>query len=109
RSCHAPIQTVVSTARVYVPPAQPATPGRRPCRSRPATLVSAETSDHEPAAVAGTVTAFVTSTLSLGIGLAWWQSTQFLNAVPQGRWRSASRPRRTWSGLRDFPLGQRDT
>lgn len=31
-------------------------------------------------AVAGTVTAFVSATLSLGIGFAWWQLTQSQNA-----------------------------
>ena len=30
----------------------------------------------EPVAVAGTLTAFVSATLSLGIGFAWWQLTQ---------------------------------
>jgi hypothetical protein len=34
----------------------------------------------QPVAVAGTVTAFVSSTLSLGIGFAWWQLTQPQNA-----------------------------
>jgi hypothetical protein len=34
----------------------------------------------EVAAVAGTVTAFVSATLSLGIGFAWWQLTQPQNA-----------------------------
>ena len=34
----------------------------------------------QPVAVAGTVTAFVSSTLSLGIGFAWWQLTQSQNA-----------------------------
>jgi hypothetical protein len=34
----------------------------------------------QPVAVAGTVTAFVTATLSLGIGFAWWQLTQSQNA-----------------------------
>jgi hypothetical protein len=34
----------------------------------------------QPVAVAGTVTAFVASTLSLGIGFAWWQLTQSQNA-----------------------------
>lgn len=33
-----------------------------------------------PVAVAGTVTAFVSATLSLGIGFAWWQLTQAQNA-----------------------------
>jgi len=37
--------------------------------------------DQEAAvAVAGTVTAFVTATLSLGIGFAWWRLTQSQNA-----------------------------
>ena len=31
-------------------------------------------------AVAGTVTAFVSSTLSMGVGFAWWQLTQSQNA-----------------------------
>ena len=30
----------------------------------------------QPVAVAGTVTAFVSATLSLGVGFAWWQLTQ---------------------------------
>jgi hypothetical protein len=34
----------------------------------------------QPVAVAGTVTAFVSATLSLGIGFAWWQLTQPQNA-----------------------------
>jgi hypothetical protein len=34
----------------------------------------------QPVAVAGTVTAFVSSTLCLGIGFAWWQLTQEQNA-----------------------------
>ena len=34
----------------------------------------------QPVAVAGTVTAFVPATLSLGIGFAWWQLTQSQNA-----------------------------
>ena len=34
----------------------------------------------QPVAVAGTVTAFVSSTLSLGIGFAWWRLTQSQNA-----------------------------
>src|ERR1700758_1464083 len=34
----------------------------------------------QPVAVAGTVTAFVSSTLALGIGFAWWQLTQSQNA-----------------------------
>jgi hypothetical protein len=34
----------------------------------------------QPVAVAGTVTAFVSTTLSLGIGFAWWQLTQPQNA-----------------------------
>ena len=34
----------------------------------------------QPVAVAGTVTAFVAATLSLGIGFAWWQLTQSQNA-----------------------------
>jgi hypothetical protein len=34
----------------------------------------------QPAAVAGTVTAFVSATLALGIGFAWWQLTQSQNA-----------------------------
>jgi len=34
----------------------------------------------QPVAVAGTVTAFVSATLSLGIGFAWWQLTQLQNA-----------------------------
>jgi drug/metabolite transporter (DMT)-like permease len=34
----------------------------------------------QPVAVAGTVTAFVSGTLSLGIGFAWWQLTQSQNA-----------------------------
>ena len=34
----------------------------------------------QPVAVAGTVTAFVSATLSLGIGFAWWQLTQSQNA-----------------------------
>ena len=34
----------------------------------------------QPVAVAGTVTAFVSTTLSLGIGFAWWQLTQAQNA-----------------------------
>ena len=34
----------------------------------------------QPVAVAGTVTAFVTATLSLGIGFAWWRLTQSQNA-----------------------------
>jgi len=34
----------------------------------------------EPVAVAGTVTAFVSATLALGIGFAWWQLTQSQNA-----------------------------
>ena len=34
----------------------------------------------QPVAVAGTITAFVSATLSLGIGFAWWQLTQSQNA-----------------------------
>src|SRR5215475_5461628 len=34
----------------------------------------------QPVAVAGTVMAFVSATLSLGIGFAWWQLTQSQNA-----------------------------
>ena len=34
----------------------------------------------QPVAVAGTVTAFVSATLSLGIAFAWWQLTQSQNA-----------------------------
>ena len=34
----------------------------------------------QPVAVAGTVTAFVSATLSLSIGFAWWQLTQAQNA-----------------------------
>ncbi len=34
----------------------------------------------QPVAVAGTVTAFVSATISLGIGFAWWQLTQSQNA-----------------------------
>ena len=34
----------------------------------------------QPVAVAGTVTAFVSATLSLGVGFAWWQLTQSQNA-----------------------------
>jgi hypothetical protein len=34
----------------------------------------------QPVAVAGTVTAFASATLSLGIGFAWWQLTQPQNA-----------------------------
>jgi hypothetical protein len=34
----------------------------------------------QPVAVAGTVTVFVSATLSLGIGFAWWQLTQAQNA-----------------------------
>jgi len=34
----------------------------------------------QPVAVAGTVTAFVSATLSLGIGFAWWQLTPPQNA-----------------------------
>ena len=34
----------------------------------------------QPVAVAGTVTAFVSATLSLGIGFAWWHLTQSQNA-----------------------------
>ena len=34
----------------------------------------------QPVAVAGTVTAFVAATLSLGIGFAWWQLTESQNA-----------------------------
>jgi len=34
----------------------------------------------QPVAVAGTVVAFVSATLSLGIGFAWWQLTQSQNA-----------------------------
>src|ERR1700761_7326294 len=34
----------------------------------------------QPVAVAGTVTAFVSATLSVGIGFAWWQLTQPQNA-----------------------------
>jgi hypothetical protein len=34
----------------------------------------------QPVAVAGTVTAFVAATISLGIGFAWWQLTQSQNA-----------------------------
>ena len=34
----------------------------------------------QPVAVAGTVTAFVSATLSLGIGFAWWQLTLSQNA-----------------------------
>jgi hypothetical protein len=34
----------------------------------------------QPVAVAGTVVAFVSATLSLGIGFAWWQLTQPQNA-----------------------------
>ena len=34
----------------------------------------------QPVAVAGTVAAFVSATLSLGIGFAWWQLTQPQNA-----------------------------
>ena len=34
----------------------------------------------QPVAVAGTVTAFVSATLSVGIGFAWWQLTQSQNA-----------------------------
>ena len=36
----------------------------------------------QPVAVAGTVTAFVSCTLALGIGFAWWQLTQFAKCVP---------------------------
>ena len=35
----------------------------------------------QPVAIAGTVTAFVPATLSLGIGFAWWQLTQSQNAA----------------------------
>ena len=34
----------------------------------------------QPVAVAGTVTAFASATVSLGIGFAWWQLTQSQNA-----------------------------
>ena len=34
----------------------------------------------QPVALAGTVTAFVSATLSVGIGFAWWQLTQPQNA-----------------------------
>ena len=34
----------------------------------------------QPVAVAGTVTAFVSGTLALGIGFAWWQLTPSQNA-----------------------------
>jgi hypothetical protein len=34
----------------------------------------------QPVAVAGTLTAFASATLSLGIGFAWWQLTQPQNA-----------------------------
>jgi hypothetical protein len=34
----------------------------------------------QPVAVAGTVTAFVSATLSVGVGFAWWQLTQAQNA-----------------------------
>jgi hypothetical protein len=34
----------------------------------------------QPVAVAGTVTAFVSATLALGIGFAWWQLSQSQNA-----------------------------
>ena len=34
----------------------------------------------QPVAVAGTITAFVSATLSLGVGFAWWQLTQPQNA-----------------------------
>jgi Novel STAND NTPase 1 len=34
----------------------------------------------QPVAIAGTVTAFVSSTLSLGMGFYWWQLTQVQNA-----------------------------
>jgi hypothetical protein len=34
----------------------------------------------EPVAVAGTLTAFVSATLALGIGFAWWQLTEAQNA-----------------------------
>jgi hypothetical protein len=34
----------------------------------------------QPVAVAGAVTAFVSATLSVGIGFAWWQLTQAQNA-----------------------------
>lgn len=34
----------------------------------------------QPVAVAGTVTAFVSATLALSIGFAWWQLTQSQNA-----------------------------
>ena len=34
----------------------------------------------QPVAVAGTVTAFVSATLSVGIGFAWWQLTESQNA-----------------------------
>jgi hypothetical protein len=34
----------------------------------------------QPVAVAGTVTAFVSATLSVGVGFAWWQLTQPQNA-----------------------------
>jgi hypothetical protein len=34
----------------------------------------------QPVAVAGTVTAFISGTLALGIGFAWWQLTQSQNA-----------------------------
>ena len=34
----------------------------------------------QPVAVAGAVAAFVSATLSLGIGFAWWQLTQSQNA-----------------------------
>ena len=36
----------------------------------------------QPVAVAGTVTAFVSATLSLGIGFAWWQLTQAAKCIP---------------------------
>jgi len=49
-------------------------------------LASAVTADLWPqtkkqtVAVAGTITAFISATLSLGIGFAWWQLTQSQNA-----------------------------
>ena len=68
-------------------------PGRPPVPPRIAALLGGLTAltgavtahlwpgtKQQPVAVAGTVTAFVSATLSLGIGFAWWQLTQSQNA-----------------------------
>ena len=65
------------------PASMPSDSGQPPVPPQVAAAVTAHLwpqTKKQPVAVAGTVTAFVSATLSLGIGFAWWQLTQLQNA-----------------------------